>query len=305
MKKQDLKIGIVGVGRFGSRHLNKWLNMDHVSLMGFNDIDPEVCKKVISETGLPSLTLDELIDRIDILDIVVPAVSHFQIAEKALLAGKHVFVEKPFAETPEQAQQLAKLAKNNNLKIGIGHIERFNPVYQELKNILTFPPETIVAFRQGPFIPKVGLDVSIIMELMVHDIDLVRQLIPSPIKHIHATGEILHSHKIDRATAIINFENGSEAVLFSSRAEEFRRREVICSSGTSIYKANLMERNFSISDDEVVKSFGEFDAMADELKAYVFAVQHDESHIVNENNGVDTIEIAKKIEDLILQNIKS
>lgn len=302
MKNQVLKVGIVGVGRFGSRHLEKWLQMDNITILGFNDIDPVVCTRVINETGLPSLSLDELIDRVDILDIVVPAVSHFPIAEKALQAGKHVFVEKPFAETPEQARQLAKLAEKNDLKIGIGHIERFNPVYQKLKDTLTSPPEIILAFRQGPFIPKVGLDVSIIMELMVHDIDIVRQLIPSPIKHIHASGEILHSSKIDRATAVINFENGSEAVLFSSRVEEFRRREIICSSGTKIYKANLMDQKFSISDDEVVKSFGEFDAMDDELKAFVSAVQNDQKHIVNENNGVDTIEIAKKIEDIILSN---
>jgi len=302
MEKQDLKIGIVGIGRFGSRHLDKWLNMDHVSLMGFNDIDPKVCKKVVNETGLPSLTLEELIDRVDILDIVVPAVSHFPIAKKALRAGKHIFVEKPFTETSEQAKQLAKLAERKNLRIGIGHIERFNPVYQELKKTLTSPPETILAFRQGPFIPKVGLDVSIIMELMIHDIDIILQLIPSPIKHIHASGDILHSNKIDRATAVINFENGSEAVLFSSRAEEFRRREIICSSKTKIYKANFMERKFSISGDDVEKSFGEYDAMADELKAFAFAVQHGEKHIVNENDGINAIEIAKKIEDLILNN---
>jgi len=302
MKNPILKIGIVGVGRFGSRHLSKWLQMDDIEFVGFNDIDPEVCKKVISETGLPSLPLDELIDRVDILDIVVPAVSHFPIAEKALLAEKHIFVEKPFTETSEQAQQLAKLTERKNLKIGIGHIERFNPVYQELKKALTSPPETILAFRQGPFIPKVGLDVSIIMELMIHDIDIVRQLIPFPIKHIHASGDILHSDKIDRATAVINFENGSEAVLFSSRVEEFRRREIICSSKTKIYKANLMERKFSISEDDVVKSFGEYDAMADELKAFTFAVLHGEKHIVNENDGIGAIEIARKIEDIILSN---
>ncbi|MEA2077791.1 MAG: Gfo/Idh/MocA family oxidoreductase, partial [Candidatus Marinimicrobia bacterium] len=196
MKKQVLKIGIVGVGRFGSRHLDKWMHMDHIDLIGFNDIDPNVCKHIEGEKGIPAFPLDDLINKVDILDIVVPAVSHYPIALQALEAGKHIFIEKPFTETPEQARKLAKLAKSKDLKIGIGHIERFNPVYQELKNTLTSPPESIMAFRQGPFIPKVGLDVSIIMELMVHDIDIIRKLIPSPIKHIHASGDIIHSDKI-------------------------------------------------------------------------------------------------------------
>ncbi|MEA3392494.1 MAG: Gfo/Idh/MocA family oxidoreductase, partial [Candidatus Marinimicrobia bacterium] len=104
MKNNFLKVGIVGVGRFGSRHLQKWLQMDNIEFVGFNDIDPDACDKAKKEHGLSSLTLDKLIDRVDILDIVVPISQHYQIAKKTLKAGKHIFIEKSFTELPEQAE---------------------------------------------------------------------------------------------------------------------------------------------------------------------------------------------------------
>ena len=305
MKNQVIKIGIVGVGRFGSRHLSKWLEMENIEFVGFNDKNDDVCKKLKEEQGLSCYSLDKLIDKVDILDIVVPISSHFAIAKIALEAGKHIFIEKSFTELPEQAKELAKLADENNCKVGIGHIERYNPVLIELKKQLSNPPKKLLAFRQGPFIPQVGLDVSIVLELMIHDIDMITHFIPYPIESIQAQGEIIHSDKIDRATAIINFADGSEAILFASRAEEERRREVLCTDGDVDYKADLMNRKLSSTKNNDVISFDFTDAMMDELTAFVEAIRTGRNYLVNAYTGCDTVEIAEEIEKKILSNLSS
>ena len=268
--------------------------------MGFNDINPDVCKNLKAEQGLSCYPLDELIKKVDILDIVVPISSHFAIAKKALEAGKHIFVEKSFTETLEQAKELAALADEKNVRVGIGHIERYNPVLIKLKNQLTSAPQELLAFRQGPFIQDYGCDVSIIKELMIHDIDLVTHLIPSPITSIFAEGNILYSDHIDRATAMINFENGSKAILFASRAEDTRRREIICSTETTEFRANCMERKLISSDLEDELSFEHHDAMMDELTAFVKSVRTGETYLVNANIGCETVKIAEEIEKEIL-----
>lgn len=300
MKNQVIKVGIVGVGRFGSRHLSKWLEMDDIEFVGFNDIDADICKNLKSEQGLSCYPLDDLIHKVDILDIVVPISSHYVVAKKAIEAGKHVFVEKSFTETPEQARELADLADKKGVCVGIGHIERYNPVLIELKKQLLHPPKNLLAFRQGPFIPDYGVDVSIIKELMIHDIDLITHFIPYPIESIQATGEILFSNKLDRVTAIMKFSNGSQAILFASRAEEHRRREVLCSDGNTDYKADLMNRKLSSTKNDIIQHFEFSDAMKDELTAYVEAIRNNQPYLVNANIGCDTVKIAEEIEKIIL-----
>ncbi|MCK4529553.1 MAG: Gfo/Idh/MocA family oxidoreductase [Candidatus Marinimicrobia bacterium] len=303
MKNQVLKVGIVGVGRFGSRHLQKWLQMNNIEFVGFNDIDPKACDKVKKEHGISCYPLDDLIDKVDILDIVVPISQHYQITKKALEARKHVFVEKSFTETLDQAEELTSLASRKGVKVGIGHIERYNPVLIELKEQLIEPPSKLLAFRQGPFIPEVGLDVSIILELMIHDIDMITHFIPYPIESIQAQGEIIHSDKIDRATAIINFANGSEAILFASRAEEERRREVLCTDGDVDYKADLMNRKLSSTKNNETLDFKFVDAMMDELTAFVESVRTGRNYLVNAYTGCNTVEIAEEIEKEILKSL--
>lgn len=300
MKNQILKVGIVGVGRFGSRHLSKWLTMENIDFVGFNDKDPNVCQKLEDEQGLTSYALDELIAKVDILDIVVPISAHYDIAKKALTAGKHIFIEKSFTETLEQSKKLADLSVKKNVRVGIGHIERYNPVLIELKKQLSSPPKKLMAFRQGPFVPDYGVDVSIVKELMIHDIDLITHFIPFSIESIQASGEILHSDKIDRATAIINFSNGSEAILFASRAEKHHRREILCTDGKTDFKADLMNRKLSSTKTPKVLDFEFADAMMDELTAFIESVRSGKKYLVNANTGVETLKIAEAIEKKIL-----
>lgn len=304
MKKQCVKVGIAGVGRFGSRHLEKWLHFDDVEIAGFYDIDPVVSRKVQDEKQIPRTELDELLERIDVLDIVTPGSQHYGIAKKALQSGKHIFVEKPFTEFEEQATELSALAKEKGLLVGVGHIEHFNPVYRALKQQLNTVPEKIFAYRQGPFLPGVGVDVSIVLELMIHDIELVTQLVPLAVKSVDAQGEIIYSDKIDRATATLEFDNGSVATLFASRAEDNRRREMICHSSSGIYTANFMERRMELPDGSDPLNFEPNDAMAEELRSFLNAVKRGEKNEMNEERGLRSVSIANAIEKAILKKFR-
>jgi predicted dehydrogenase len=302
MNKAQLQVGIVGVGRFGSRHLEKWLASGEVRVCGFNDIDPAVQLNIARTKNIPFLPLEVLVDRSDIIDVVVPASSHYAVAKAALEAGKHVFIEKPFAATPGEAEELCELARKNGSIVGLGHIERFNPAFTGLEKSLPGIPEFIEARRQGPFIPGNGVDVSIVLELMVHDIDIVRRLIPAGIKDISAEGAIVHSDKIDRARAEIFFENGSRAVLFASRAETAKRRDIRCVAEGEAYTADLMNRRLILPEENDALALGAFDAMADELYAFARAVRKNERHIINERDGLSSVKIAAMIEKRILED---
>lgn len=296
-----LNVAVIGVGRFGSRHLEKWLQRDDINVIGFNDIDPDVQEKISRLHHIPYLEIDEILEQAHIVDIVVPSISHYSIALKALQAKKHIFVEKPFTITVDQARHLTFLAEKYDLTIGIGHIERFNPVYEAFEKKLDQIPDTMDAYRQGPFIPKVGLDVSVVMELMIHDIDMMLQLIPSPIDRIEAGGSIEISKYIDVARARITFQNGSIANLFASRNAIDRQRYTNFTSGEHIYVADFMNRRFIADGD--VQEFPEYDAMQDELTSFTSAVLQARQHRVNGHDGIRSIRIAKAIEKAILATL--
>lgn len=302
MQKQRIKVGIAGVGRFGSRHLDKWLDLNDAEIVGFYDIDPFVCEKISREKGISHLSLDTLLKHIDVLDIVTPGSAHFAVAKSALQAGKHIFVEKPFTEFEAQAAELSALAAEKGLLVGVGHIEHFNPVFRALKKQLPAIPKKIFAYRQGPFLPGVGVDVSIVLELMIHDIELVMQLLPFPLRSIAAQGEIIHSDKADRVTATLEFENGSVATLFASRAEEVRRREMICHTDSGYYTANFMERRLELPNGSGPLYFEPNDAMAEELQSFMNAVKHGNKPALNEEHGLRSVSIANRIEEAVLRN---
>lgn len=302
MKKQRIRVGIAGVGRFGSRHLEKWLDLNDAEIVGFCDIDPLVCEKISREKGIPHLSLETLIKHIDVLDIVTPGSAHFAVAKSALQSGKHIFVEKPFTEFEAQAAELSAIAAEKGLLVGVGHIEHFNPVFRALKKQLPAIPKKIFAYRQGPFLPGVGVDVSIVLELMVHDIELVTQLIPYPLRSIDAQGEIIYSDRFDRVTATLVFENGSVASLFASRAESERRRELFCHTGGDIYRANFMERKLEIPGEAQPLRFDPNDAMAEELRSFLNSLKGGKKPEINEEQGLRSVSIANRIEEAVLRN---
>lgn len=213
--ENKLKIGLIGLGHLGKIHF-KCLKDTSFIIAGVYDIDQNLCKSFADEHGIKFYDSGEsLIKDVDALDIVSTTSTHFKWAKKALLAGKHVFVEKPVTASMEEAEILLNLYNERNLKFQIGHVERFNPALLSLKS-RKLAPKFIEGHRLANFNPR-GNDVSVVLDLMIHDLDIVLDLVKSPIKEIHASGVAILSETPDICNARIEFENGCVANLTASR----------------------------------------------------------------------------------------
>ncbi len=220
-----LKIGVIGAGHLGKFHLNNWAVIEGIQLVGFCDIDDANAKVVSDKYQLPRYAdAEELMDACDALDIVAPTTVHFKLCEAAIKKGKHVFVEKPLANTMDEARELVKLAKEANIKFQVGHVERFNPAFLALKDH-ALQPMFIEVHRLAQFNPR-GTDVSVILDLMIHDIDIILSLVKSNVNYISANGVAVMSDTPDIANVRIEFDNGCVANLTSSRISMKKMRKM-------------------------------------------------------------------------------
>jgi predicted dehydrogenase len=220
-----LKVGVIGAGHLGKFHLNNWAEIEGVQLAGFCDTDDANAKLVSEKYQLPHYAnADQLIDICDVIDIVAPTSSHFELCEAAIKKGKHVFVEKPLANTMDEARILVKLAKEANIKFQVGHVERFNPALLALKEY-SLQPMFIEVHRLAQFNPR-GTDVSVILDLMIHDIDIILSLVKSNVNYISANGVSVMSDTPDIANVRIEFDNGCVANLTSSRISMKKMRKM-------------------------------------------------------------------------------
>lgn len=220
-----IKLGVFGVGHLGKFHLNNWKEISGVELVGFFDPDDSNAQEVTEKYQLARfLDADTLMDACDAIDIVTPTPFHFVLCEAAIKKGKHVFVEKPLAHTMEEARGLVKLARESNIKMQVGHVERFNPAYLAVKD-LDLNPMFIEVHRLAQFNPR-GTEVSVILDLMIHDIDIILTLVKSEVKAIHASGVAVMTDTPDIANVRIEFNNGCVANLTSSRISMKRMRKM-------------------------------------------------------------------------------
>lgn len=220
-----LKIAVFGAGHLGKFHLNNWLEIEGISLVGFYDPDDHNALSVSEKYKLKRFTdAEELMDACDAVDIVAPTIYHFELCDMALRKGKHVFVEKPLANTMEEARMLVKLAKESNLKFQVGHVERFNPALLSLKDY-KLQPMFIEVHRLAQFNPR-GTDVSVILDLMIHDIDIILNLVKSNVNYISANGVAVMSDTPDIANVRLEFDNGCVANLTSSRISMKKMRKM-------------------------------------------------------------------------------
>lgn len=220
-----LKVGVIGAGHLGKFHLNNWGQIEGIQLIGFCDTDDANAKLVSEKYNIPRYTeTEKLIDDCDALDIVAPTSFHFEICEAAIKKGKHVFVEKPLANTMDEARELVKLAKEANIKFQVGHVERFNPAFLSLKEY-SLSPMFIEVHRLAQFNPR-GTDVSVILDLMIHDIDIILSLVKSNVNYISANGVAVMSDTPDIANVRIEFDNGCVANLTSSRISMKKMRKM-------------------------------------------------------------------------------
>ncbi|MEL6652587.1 MAG: Gfo/Idh/MocA family oxidoreductase [Bacteroidota bacterium] len=211
------KIGLFGVGHLGKIHLRLLKEIDNWDLLGFYDHDPKVAEAVSEQFDVPAFeSVEALIAAVDAVDIVTPTLSHFRLAERAIEAGKHVFIEKPLSHTLEEGKALLEMqAANPDLIIQVGHVERFNPAFLSVSD-REIQPRFIEGHRLAPYNPR-GTDVSVVLDLMIHDLDIVLSLVRSPIKEISASGVSVISDTPDIANARIVFQNGCVANLTASR----------------------------------------------------------------------------------------
>ncbi len=220
MAESRLRVGVVGAGHFGRYHALKVAASDRTRLTGVFDPNLERAKTVGWEAGAPEIGFETLLAISDAVIIAAPADAHHGLTAAALRAGKHVLVEKPIAATIHEAQELGKLARENSRVLQVGHLERFSAAYQALKSKVGAPrysaPLYIEATRIAPFKPR-GTDVSVVLDLMIHDLDLVLALVDSEIESVDAIGAAVASAHEDIANARLRFRNGAVATITASR----------------------------------------------------------------------------------------
>ncbi len=199
-----LKIGLFGVGHLGKFHLSNWQNIEGVEITGFYDPSEETARQVADQHGIRRfVNAADLMDMVDAVDIVAPTNLHFDLCKQAIRKGKHVFVEKPLANTMDEARELVKLTRESNIKFQVGHVERFNPGFLSVQH-LQLNPMFIEGHRLAQFNPR-GTEVSVILDLMIHDIDIILSLVKSEVKHISANGVAVMTETPDIANVRIEF----------------------------------------------------------------------------------------------------
>ena len=295
-----LKIGQIGAGHLGKFHLNNWKTIEGVELVGFCDTDDANAAAVAQKYELRRFdTPEALIDACDAIDIVAPTTVHYPLCELAIRKGKHVFVEKPLAHTMDEAKDLVKLAKEANVKFQVGHVERFNPAFLALQGQV-LQPMFIEVHRLAQFNPR-GTDVSVILDLMIHDIDIILSLVKGNVSYISANGVAVMSDTPDIANVRIEFDNGCVANLTSSRISMKKMR-----------KMRLFQKDAYIGIDFLEKKT-EIIRLNTNKNKNVFTFD------IETNNGKKTIAIAnppvadvnaikmelEKFRDAILQNTET
>ena len=268
-----LKVGVFGVGHLGKIHLNNWKEIEGVELIGFYDPSQQAALEVNDKYQLPHFeNAEQLMAACDLVDIVAPTTEHFEISKLAITMGKHVFVEKPLANTMDEARELLKLAKEANIKFQVGHVERFNPAFLALKGY-NINPMFIEVHRLAQFNPR-GTDVSVILDLMIHDIDIILNLVNSNVKCISANGVAVMSDTPDIANVRIEFDNGCVANLTSSRISMKKMRKMRLFQKDAYIGIDFLEKK-----TEVIKLNTE-----DDKQVFTFDIET--------NNGKKTIAIA-------------
>jgi predicted dehydrogenase len=240
-RKPMIKAGVLGAGHLGRIHLKLLKQSDKYELMGFYDEAPGATEATIKEFGYTAFkNIHALIEACDMIVVVTPTSHHYDCAEAIIRAGKHIFIEKPISETVEEAIMLQKLAKKHQVLGQVGHVERFNPAFLAVENIIE-NPMFIEAHRLAEFNPR-GTDVPVVLDLMIHDIDAILSVVKSPVKHVSASGVSVISDTPDIANARIEFENGCVANLTASRISMKKMR-----------KARFFQRDAYISVDFLEK----------------------------------------------------
>lgn len=315
-----MKIGVLGTGHLGKIHLKCLQASDAFELLGFYDISEKQRKTVSENFGLAAFeSAEALMEAVDVVDIVTPTISHFQLADQAIAMGKHVFIEKPITHTPEEAKLLLERSRQKGVKVQVGHVERFNPAFLALGD-KPMNPMFLEAHRLATFNPR-GTDVSVVLDLMIHDLDLVLSLVPSPVKSVSASGVAVLSDTPDISNARIEFENGCVANLTASRMSLKQMRKLRLFQQDAYISLDFLEKNAQIvrlydKEDQVenadqmmeletargtkllhvdMPSIEPVNAIQMELESLAQSIREDQTPKVGIEDGYRALEVAYRI----------
>lgn len=316
------------MGHLGKIHMNCLRSIDHFEVVGFYDPDTELSDTVAEERGLTAFkSYEHLLQKVDAVDIVAPTSEHFVLAKQAIEARKHVFVEKPLTRTVEEAQTLLKLRSGTNLVVQVGHVERFNPAMLAIRD-REMDPKFIEVHRLANFNPR-GTDVSVVLDLMIHDLDIILKLVPSKVKSVLANGVCLVSNTPDIGNARIEWENGCVANVTASRMSFKNMRKMRIFQSDAYIGLDFLERQaqvISLSDDLVVEEGADtafeldtpngrktikiempeakpVNAIEMELSCFAESILNGSSPEVGIEEGLEALKLAKVISDKIDVNL--
>lgn len=306
-----VRTAVVGVGYLGRFHAQKYAELPDSELVGVVDHSPLAAQQVAIELGVPGLTdYRALLGKVDAVSIVVPTPLHFEIAEVFLDHGVHVLVEKPITETIDQARRLIDLAALRQCVLQVGHLERFNPAIQAAAKLIG-TPRFIESHRLAPFKQR-GTDVSVVLDLMIHDIDLIQELVQQPISSIDAVGAQVFSQDIDIANARIRFEGGCVVNTTASRVSLRQERKMRIFQDDAYLSIDLQQKLLSVvskkesapveSPSQVAineQSFEQGDALRSEIESFLNSVRTGSVPVVTGEDGLRALATAIKITELL------
>ncbi len=325
---EKINIGVIGVGHLGQHHARHLSRLSNINLAGVFDIDQSRCKEIANKYKTTAFTeLQNLIDASAGLCVVTPTRAHTDVATQCIKSGKHVFIEKPITQSIKEADALLDLAEKNNVAIQVGHIERLNPALLPLRQF-DLNPKFIEVQRLAPYTVR-GTDVPVVLDLMIHDIDIILSLVKSPVKNIRATGVSIITDSVDIAHARIRFQNGTVASMLSSRIAKDKVRKVkvfqkdmyvtidFLLGLTEIYRVLEMKEgdpeallSAPLGEDDLSKQIvyekplvPQIDALQMELENFANVIQGTEKPIVDGRAGRDALDIATQIHDLIVEDL--
>jgi len=318
MKENELRVGVVGVGHLGQYHVQKYAALDEANLVGILDTDRTKANEVARRQGTRAFEdLDQLLDEVEAVSLAVPTEHHYELGSRILERGVHLLVEKPITYKVEHARLLVDEARSRKLVLQVGHVERFSPPVLRMLSLLN-RPVFIETHRMNLFTIR-GTDVDVVLDLMIHDLDIVLHAVDSPVRELHAVGMRVLTETTDIANARIIFENGTVANLTASRVSNKTLRKIRTFQPDAYLSVNCARRDISItqldggSDKDSVEgadvvtrklSYPDSDPLADQIASFVQAVRSGSEPVVSGEDGLKALEVALHIIDQIEQGCR-
>ena len=310
-----IKCAVIGVGYLGRFHAQKYQLIEQAELVGVCDVNPSVCQTVADELGVSAFfNIEDLFGKVDAVSIAATTIEHYAIARACLEHGIHVLVEKPITQTVAEAETLIAIARHHNAKLQVGHLERFNSARLALEPHLD-KPLFIESHRLAPFNPR-GTDVNVVLDLMIHDIDIIQTMVNSPIVKIVAHGSPVLSQSIDIANSRMTFSNRCVANVTASRVSFKTERKMRIFQANTYISIDYQNKEFAVFEKgegemfpgipEIIRHqsvFEKGDALLEEIKAFVLCIQNDTPPLVTGREGCNALATAATITNLIHEHL--